>query len=85
MSAQMTSIQSEMRKAREDFQTRLFAVFDEYRDAITERNAGYLKKLHEELTKRNIKVLYVRLSIFVNRYREENEIPMRNKRLEKRT
>jgi hypothetical protein len=58
------SIQSEMRRAREEFQARLF---DEFRDAIASRNAGYLKTLHQEPASRNTDVLYVRLSLFVKK------------------
>ena len=84
MSLDHNRLKNEIKELRAKHQLELIESLAEFDEVIRARQNKYLKRLHEILTERGIKINYIALSNLVKKYREIYNIPFRNKRQEMR-
>jgi hypothetical protein len=74
-----------MQRAREDYEAHIIEALDVYRSDIESRKSGYLRGIQSSLRDHSdIDCPYVYLSLLVKRYRLIHDIPMHNRRADRR-
>jgi hypothetical protein len=74
-----------MQKARQEYEAQILDKLDAYRDEIEARKSGYLRSIQTSLKLiEEIDCPYVFLSLLVKKYRQKHDIPMHNRRADRR-
>jgi hypothetical protein len=70
----MTSIKSEQKRVKNEFDARIYEALSAFRAEITERHSGYLREIYESLVEAGFGVSYTQTSLYITQYRKDNGI-----------